>query len=145
MYDEIFARVEQLGLEQRVRFLGYVPEGELPALYCGARAFVYPSRYEGFGLPVLEAMQCGTPVLTSNISSTAEVVGDAGLLVDPDDVAALSSALVRLVSDDALVVRLRSAGLKRAMAFSWRRCAQETVAVYHEAIAARRTPHRSTA
>lgn len=130
MYDAIFAQVTALGLTGRVVFTGYVPEADLPRLYAGARAFAYPSRYEGFGLPVLEAMACGTPVVTSDVSSMPEVAGEAALLVGPDDVGALADALARVLSDDALAADLSRRGTLRAAGFSWERCARETRAVY---------------
>lgn len=114
----------------RVVLAGYVPDGDLAALYSGARAFVYPSLYEGFGLPVLEAMQCGTPVITSDVSSLPEVVGDAGLLVPPTDADALASALLRLLNGDTLAAGLSQRGLERAAGFSWDRTAQLTAAAY---------------
>ena len=132
MYDAIFAELTARGLADRVVFTGYVPEEDLPRLYGGARAFVYPSLYEGFGLPVLEAMQCGTPVVTTDISSMPEVVGDAALMVHPDDMNGLAGALTRVLSDDALAADLRQRGLARAAEFSWERCARETRAVYEE-------------
>jgi glycosyltransferase involved in cell wall biosynthesis len=132
MYDRIFAQVEALGLTQRVRFTGYVPQEDLPALYGGARLFSYPSRYEGFGLPVLEAMQCGLPVVTTNVSSMPEVAGDAALLVDPDDVSGLAQAMVRLVEHPALAQELAQRGRERAGRFSWERCARETLGVYEQ-------------
>jgi glycosyltransferase involved in cell wall biosynthesis len=119
-----------------VRFLGYVPDEDLPALYSGALLLAFPSLYEGFGLPVLEAMACGTPVLTSNVSATAEVADGAALLVDPRSVDALASALGRLLTDDALRADLRRRGLARAAEFSWERTARETLSVY-EKVAAR--------
>jgi glycosyltransferase involved in cell wall biosynthesis len=119
MYDEIFAQVEALSLQQRVRFTGYVASEDLPALYGGARLFAYPSKYEGFGLPVLEAMSCGTPVVTTNVSSMPEVAGDAAVLVEPDDVIGLAAALVRVAGDHALRDDLDCRGLARANAFSW--------------------------
>lgn len=130
MYDAIFAQVSALGLADRVVFTGYVAEEDLPRLYGGARAFVYPSRYEGFGLPVLEAMQCGAPVITSDVSSMPEVAGGAALLIDPDDVGGLADALARVLSDDALAADLSRRGIARAAGFSWERCARETRAVY---------------
>lgn len=132
MYETIFAELTALGLAKRVVFTGYVPEADLPRLYGGARAFVYPSLYEGFGLPVLEAMQCGTPVVTTDISSMPEVAGDAALLVQPGDVGGLAGALTRVLSDDALAADLKQRGLARAALFSWERCARETRAVYEE-------------
>lgn len=130
MYDEIFERVTVLGLQDRVRFLGHIPRPDLIALYNGARVVVYPSRYEGFGVPVLEAMQCGTPVITTNVSSIPEVAGDAALMIDPDDVQGLGTALRRTLTDDALARDLAERGLARAARFSWQRCAEETLAVY---------------
>jgi alpha-1,3-rhamnosyl/mannosyltransferase len=124
---DALTRLERSG---RARRLGYVPDELRPALLAGARAFVYPSLYEGFGLPPLEAMACGTPVLTSNVSSLPEVVGDAALLVDPEDVEALTAALARIWADDALRADLRARGLAQARRFSWERTAQLTLDVY---------------
>jgi glycosyltransferase involved in cell wall biosynthesis len=129
-YSPIFETVKQLGLENHVHFMGFVPEDELPALYNGADLFVFPSLYEGFGLPVLEAMACGTPVITSNVSSLPEVAGNAALLVDPYNVDELADAMRRILSDPALAADLRARGLERAQQFSWERTAQETLAVY---------------
>ncbi len=137
LYEEIFATVRKLGLEGQVLFPGYVPEEDLPALLSGATAFVLPSLYEGFGLPVLEAMACGTPVIAANVSSLPKVVGDAGLLVDPLDSEALAADMQRLLTDTApstplrasLRAELRQRGLARAKLFSWPRCARETLAV----------------
>ena len=134
-YEGDFELVRRLGLDQQVRFLGYVPDEDLPALYSGALLLAFPSLYEGFGLPVLEAMACGTPVLTSNVSATAEVAGDAALLVDPRSVDGLTSALGRLLTDDALRAELRRRGLARAAEFSWERTARETLTVYEQAAA----------
>jgi glycosyltransferase involved in cell wall biosynthesis len=102
-----------------------------PRLYLGARAFAFPSLYEGFGLPVLEAMACGVPVLTSNVSSLPEIAGDAALLVDPLDASAIADGLWRLLSDSELAAALRQKGRERAAEFSWRRAALETLDVYH--------------
>jgi glycosyltransferase involved in cell wall biosynthesis len=125
------------GLDGRVRLLGFVAEGDLPALYTGAQALVYPSLYEGFGLPPLEAMQCGCPVVTSNVSSLPEVVGDAGLQVEPTSVAELAQAIERVLDDSALRQRLRQAGLERAKLFTWRRTAEVTADVYEQVLASR--------
>jgi alpha-1,3-rhamnosyl/mannosyltransferase len=113
-----------------LQFLGYVPQADLPIICAGARLFVYPSRYEGFGLPVVEAMASGVPVVASSVSSLPEVAGDATELVHPDDTDALRTALVRLLEDDGRRADLRARGLERARHFSWQRCAEETVAVY---------------
>jgi len=135
MYDRIFSQVEALGLADRVRFTGYVPEEDLPGLYGGARLFTYPSRYEGFGLPVLEAMRCGVPVVTTNVSSMPEVAGDAALLVDPDDVAGLADAMMRILESSSLAEDLARRGRLRATSFSWERCATETRQVYQQVLA----------
>jgi glycosyltransferase involved in cell wall biosynthesis len=127
--EAIHQKVQALGAGGRVRMIGYVPDAELPALLSGALAFTFPSLYEGFGLPVLEAMACGTPVLTSTTSSLPEVAGAAALLVDPTDTLAIRAALARLSSEAELRHHLRDQGLRRAAQFSWERCAQETLAV----------------
>ena len=120
--------VAELGLE--VFFVGWVAEEDKPALYSGAACFVYPSLYEGFGLPPLEAMACGVPVVVSNTSSLPEVVGDAGLLVDPLDVDALAEAMIAVLSDEDLRASLRQKGIARAKRFSWERTARETLEAY---------------
>jgi len=130
MFGDIFATVKTLKLEDKVVFTGYVPDEDLPYLYNGARLFVYPSLYEGFGLPVLEAMACGTPVITSNVSSMPEVVGDAGLLIDPRDHTQLAQAIELIITNDDLSKLLRERGLQRAAQFSWERTARETLKVY---------------
>jgi glycosyltransferase involved in cell wall biosynthesis len=130
----IEGRAEALGVAGRVRFLGYLLDEDLPPLLSGALAFVFPSLYEGFGMPVLEAMACGAPVLTSATSSLPEVAGDAALLVNPRDTSAVASAIVRLATDEALRAELRAHGFARAAHFTWERCARETFAVLREAI-----------
>jgi len=119
----------------RIRSLGYVDDEELPAAYSGADAFAYPSIHEGFGLPVLEAMACGAPVLTSSVSSLPEVAGDAAVLVDPLDAEALTCGLARLVCDASERRRFAAAGLERAARFRWDQVAQRTLAVYAEVAA----------
>jgi glycosyltransferase involved in cell wall biosynthesis len=128
-------QVRGLGLEGDVVFPGYVPEEDLPALYCLARLLVLPSVYEGFGLPLLEAMACGTPVVASRVSSMPEVVGEAGLLVDPQSHEDIARALERLCRDDGLHARLGRLGLAQAAKFGWRQVARQTLRVYEEAAA----------
>jgi glycosyltransferase involved in cell wall biosynthesis len=130
MYEQVLAQVHALDLEDDVVFLGWVARDALPALYNGARLFVYPSLYEGFGLPVLEAMACGVPVVTSNTSSLPEVAGDAALLVDPYDVTQITEAMERLLVDQDLAQTLRQQSLTRAARFTWQACAAETLQVY---------------
>jgi glycosyltransferase involved in cell wall biosynthesis len=126
------ARAHALGLADTVRFLGGVPDHDLPALYGGARAFAFPSLWEGFGLPVLEAMASGTPVVASDRGALPELTAGAALLVEPR-AEPLADALGRLLADGALRARLRAAGLARAAAFSWERTARETLQVYRAA------------
>jgi glycosyltransferase involved in cell wall biosynthesis len=116
---ELAECIERQHLNTRVHFVGVVPEGELPSLYRGAEALVFVSLYEGFGLPVLEAMACGTPVATANTSALPEVAGDAALLVDPTSVEQIAEAMGRIVNDSSLREQLRSRGLARAARFSW--------------------------
>jgi len=133
-YEAIFAAVERLGLGQAVLFPGFVPHGELPLWYSAADVFVYPSLYEGFGLPVLEALACGTPVITSNVSSLPEVAGEAGLLVDPADANALAEALRRVWGDADLRQAMRTRGLAQAARFSLAALGRQTRNVYQEAV-----------
>lgn len=127
--DGIAERAAELGVADCVRFVGYVADEDLPALYRGALAFVFPSLYEGFGMPVLEAMACGAPVLTSTTSSLPEVAGNAALLVDPLDTRAIASGLARLARDAALRESLRIQGCRWVAHFTWDRCAEETLRV----------------
>jgi len=131
-YEDDLALVEELGLEGKVLFTGYVPPEEMPALYNAAELFVFPSLYEGFGLPVIEAMACGVPVVASNLSAIPEVAGEAALLVDPRDVEQLCDAMARVLGDERLQEEMRRRGLERAQGFSWERAARETIAVYEE-------------
>ena len=128
--EPIFATVRSLGLEDAVRFTGFVDDDDLPAVYSGAALFVFPSLHEGFGLPLLEAMACGVPVVTSNVSSMPEVAGDAATLVDPRDGEGLAAAIGRLLRDEALRDRLREAGIARARQFSWEATARRTLDAY---------------
>jgi alpha-1,3-rhamnosyl/mannosyltransferase len=130
---ELKAPVER----EEVRPLGFVTDDQLADLYSGATALVYPSLYEGFGLPPLEAMACGTPVVTSNVSSLPEVAGDAAVMMqDPLDTDALQNAMKRLIDDRAFWLQKAAASLKQAALFSWERCAKETIAVYRRALTA---------
>jgi glycosyltransferase involved in cell wall biosynthesis len=130
MFDTIFAEVMQLGLESRVKFTGFVDDADLPALYSAACVFAYPSLYEGFGLPVLEAMACGAPVIGSKVSSIPEVVGEAGLLVNPFDVDAIAAAIIGLLKDASARDAYMRAGLERAALFTWDAAARQLLAVY---------------
>jgi glycosyltransferase involved in cell wall biosynthesis len=130
LYGETLRAVEEEGVRDSVSLPGYVSEKDLPALYTGALCFVYPSYFEGFGLPPLEAMSCGAPVLTGNLTSLPEVVGDAALTADPFDREALARALARLIDDASLRATLRARGLQRARAFDWRETARMTLQVY---------------
>jgi glycosyltransferase involved in cell wall biosynthesis len=127
--DETIVR---LNLGNRIHFTGYVDDSDLPALYSAASVFVFPSLYEGFGLPPLESMACGTPVVASNSSSLPEVLGDAAVLVDPLDVTAIAGAICRVLEDRSMAEQLRRRGLAHAREFSWERTACETVAVYNK-------------
>jgi glycosyltransferase involved in cell wall biosynthesis len=122
--------VRTLGLENEVLFIGWVDEAHKPALYRGAACAVFPSRYEGFGLPVLEALACGAPLVTSSASSLPELLGDAGFAVDPDDVKAMAGAILSCLVDGALAADLRRRGPEQAARFRWARTAQDTLAVY---------------
>jgi glycosyltransferase involved in cell wall biosynthesis len=129
LYEDLFSQVRRQGLQERILFPGYVDEADLAALYSGALGYVFPSLYEGFGMPVLEAQACGVPVMTSNNSSLPEVAGDAALLVDPTDVDAIADAILRLATDEALRARLVERGFENVKRFSWEKCARETLEV----------------
>jgi len=135
-YDETLRAIQESGASDSVIVTGYVPETDLPALYSGALCFVYPSYFEGFGLPPLEAMKCGAPVVVGDRTSLPEVVGDAGLLVDPFDVNAIAGAIESLIDNPNLRSELRVKGLNRARTFDWRETARRTVKVYEQAAAA---------
>jgi glycosyltransferase involved in cell wall biosynthesis len=130
-YGEVRRRVAKLQLSERVKFAGFVPDGDLPTLYRLADVFVYPSLYEGFGLPVLEAMACGVPVVTSDRSSMPEITGpDAGLLADPTSAEDTAAAIATLLADSRLAASLRERGLARAKGFTWERTAKAVWEVY---------------
>jgi glycosyltransferase involved in cell wall biosynthesis len=130
--EKIERRAAELGIAESVHFAGYVSDQDLPAILSGALAFVFPSLHEGFGMPVLEAQACGTPVLASNVSALPEVVGDSGVLVDPYNVAAIANGLVRLASDPNLRDQLREQGLKHAASWTWERTAHQTLTVLEQ-------------
>jgi glycosyltransferase involved in cell wall biosynthesis len=136
--SQVMCAVRRQGLQDDVLFTGFVPDDDLPALYSGAAVFAYPSLYEGFGLPLLEAMTCGTPVVSSNTSSMPEVAGDAALLVDPRDVGALAAALGSVLSRPDLAAELRARSRARASQFSWEKAARSTLAVYERVLAKQR-------
>jgi len=131
----ITAEANTLGLGGQIQFLERVPNDDLALLYNAAALFVFPSFYEGFGLPLLEAMACGTPVVAANNSSIPEIVGEAALLIEAKDVLGIAAAMTQVLTDDALRQHLIEKGLKRAAGFSWARCASETVGVYKKVVA----------
>jgi glycosyltransferase involved in cell wall biosynthesis len=138
---DLGARIDRLGLRSVVRFIGYAPAADLPLIYNASEFFVFPSLYEGFGLPVVEAMACGTPVITSNTSSLGEIANGAAITVDPEDTGALAEAIHRLSYDRALRDRLADRGRARAGTFSWERTARAMLSVYVRAAGlAARTP-----
>ncbi len=137
LYGETLRAVERSGVASNVIFTGYVPERDLPALYSGALCFVYPSYFEGFGLPPLEAMQCGAAVVAGDRTSLPEVVGDAGLLVNPFDEDAIGAAIASLIDDGELRARLGARGRERAALFSWAETARQTLQVYEQATGGR--------
>jgi glycosyltransferase involved in cell wall biosynthesis len=131
---ELEAAVAASGVADRIVVPGYVPEADKAALFTGADVFAYPSRYEGFGLPVLEAMACGTPVVTTTGGSLPEIAGDAATLIDPGDDTALAAAVAKLATDPAARAAQRTRGLAQAAAFTWDRCAERTAASYSRAL-----------
>ncbi len=128
--DKIFQLLKERDLESRVKFIGYVEEEDLKYLYSGATCFVFPSHYEGFGLPLLQAMACGCPAVAAGNSSLFEVAGDAVLLVDSTDITTITAAIKRLLTDPKLAASLREKALLQANKFSWEDCAQKTLALY---------------
>lgn len=130
LYEPIYETIETLGLQDEVRMLGYVDEGDLPALYTGADVFCFPTLYEGFGIPVLEAMACGTPVVASNTSSLPEAAGDAALLMSPTDTEAMAEALGRAITDTDLREHLIQSGLVQCQRFSWSDSARDLHMAY---------------
>jgi glycosyltransferase involved in cell wall biosynthesis len=134
-YDTIFGALSSFDISQDYIILtGYVEDEDLAVLYSGALAFVYLSLYEGFGLPPLEAMQCGTPVITSNTSSLPEVVGDAGIMIDPKDEDAICQSMLEVYKDSALRANMARKSIERARSFSWEKCTRETIDSYRRAL-----------
>lgn len=136
-YDDLFKLIRDLKLEDKVIFAGYVAEEDLPALYNAADLFAFPSLYEGFGFPPLEAMACGTPVISSNTSSLPEVVGEAGILLAPENEQVWADKMVEVISNQALRQKMRAAGLAQAQKFSWEETARQTIKVYQEVFRAK--------
>jgi glycosyltransferase involved in cell wall biosynthesis len=130
VYPDYDKYIQQLGISAYVRWIGFVPEEDKPVLYRNAETFVFPSRHEGFGLPVLEALACGTPVVTTTGGSLPEVVGDAGFAVDPDDARGMASAIIATVLQDNLRTELQQKAAKQAAQFSWEKTATETLMIY---------------
>lgn len=131
-YEKVLAQIRRQGLGDRIRFIGFVEDADLPALYSGASLFVFPSLYEGFGLPLLEAMSCGVAVITSNTSSLPEVAGGAALQLDPTDIQAWTAAMRQLLGDRQLRVQMASDGYGQARRFTWCRAAEQLIAVYDQ-------------
>lgn len=137
LYDEVLDEVKKLGLSERVKFIGFVNDDDLPDLYRAASVFAFPSLYEGFGLPLLEAMACGVPVVSSNASSLPEVVGEAGLQVSPADINGLAAALTQAYFDPHWRAEATYRGLARAAQFTWTKSAQQVLRVYEQVLAAK--------
>ncbi len=134
-FDNVKQLIEQQNLSDAVRLIGYIDEGHKASLYRMARVFVYPSVYEGFGLPVLEAMASGTPVITTDLSSLPEVVGEAGFVVGAEDARGMAGAILAIINQDNIYTDLKQKGLERAKAFSWETTVHETIAMYGKALA----------
>lgn len=129
IFEEKYLSLDK-NIKDKIHFLGYIPQEELPFLYSGADVFVFPSFWEGFGLPPLEAMACGVPVVTSNVSSLPEVVENAALLVDPNSHEQIAEAIYKVLTDEDLASKLKYAGIKQAAKFTWKNTAQQTLEVY---------------
>lgn len=131
-YKEVFVNIEKLGLTDDTIFIGNIDHKVLPAIYNMASFFIYPSLYDGFGFPPVEAMACGVPVITSNVSSLPEIVSDAGILVDPYNIEEMATAMWRVISDKELSEKMAKKGMERAAGFTWERCARDTLRVYND-------------
>ena len=128
MYDQIFKNVKQLRLEDKVIFTDYIPDSDLPAIICGAKVYVLPSLWEGFGIPVIEAQACGVPVVVSNVSSLPEVVGDSAILIDPEKTDSIADGIKKALNDKTRTVLVKK-GFENVKRFSWEKCAKETLQV----------------
>jgi glycosyltransferase involved in cell wall biosynthesis len=137
LYEETLDAAENSQAKEHIRFTDYVPESDLPALYTGATCFVYPSYFEGFGIPPLEAMRCGTPTITGNRTCFPEIIADGGLMVDPFDERAILEAILQVFSDSNLRAELKKKGMKRASLFDWKETARQTLSVYEKVFAER--------
>ena len=135
LFEEIFATVQELGLESEVLFPGFIADGDLPALYSAAEFFVYPSLYEGFGLPILESLACGTPVLTADNSCLPEAGGEGALYVDAESIERIADGIIQLATQPALRTRLATAGHAHACAFTWQRSLRQLLDAYERALA----------
>jgi glycosyltransferase involved in cell wall biosynthesis len=131
--EQIMRAAREAGRTSRIHWVGLIPEADLPAFYSGAACFVYPSLFEGFGLPLVEAMACGCPVVSSDRTACPEVVGEAGLLVDPEDATSIAAAIARILGEEDLRAELRQRGLARSRLFTWGETARRTLAVLHDA------------
>lgn len=129
-YEEIFKLIDQLCIREKIIFTGFVFEEEKPLLLNGSQAFIYPSLYEGFGIPILEAMACGTPVITANLSSMPEVAGDAGILINPENSNELFKAMVQVIGNPSVAENMKNAGLIQSDKFSWEKTAKQTITLY---------------
>ncbi len=134
LYDKIFKTVRELTLTQNIIFTGYIPDMYLPSLYSAATLFVYPSLYEGFGFPPLEAMACGCPVITSDRSSLPEIVGNAGITIPPDNPQILADEILRIWEDEDIRTELKNKGINRSKEFTWSACAKQTYEIYQQVL-----------
>jgi glycosyltransferase involved in cell wall biosynthesis len=132
MYEELLRQINNLDLEEMVHFTGYVSQEDLPLVYNLSSLFVYPTLYEGFGLPALEAMACGVPVITTDVSSLPEIVGEAGILVPVNNVEALYGAMIAVLGDEDLRREMINKGIQRAAKFTWEQTAKLTLQVYQQ-------------
>ena len=134
MYDSIFDKIKELKLEDKVIFTDYISDDDVPVLMNASKAFLFPSLYEGFGMPVLEAMACGVPVLTSNLSSLPEVVGDVAVLVDPFSKDSIRDGIIKLLTDNNLRESLKKKGLERSKQFSWSKVTRDLYMIYESLV-----------